>query len=507
MAGETAPGRPGNLTTEQEDKLRQLWQLVLQVCAFGQEQNGASEAPSAADTAEKATQEEEAKKEKKSRLSIFSRKKKDAEPAAAASPGASGNPPIVLNLSKDGDGDKYGQTKQFYETLANMSPQLIRDTIWSMVKHDHPDALLLRFLRARKWDVERALIMMIATMDWRARDYKVDTDIMLNGEGAAVVAEKSATDSAEKTLGKDFMSQIRKGISYVHGHDKQGRPLCFVNVRKHRAGEETEEALERYTVWLIETCRYVLSPPVDTATIVFDMTGFSTANMDYTPVKFMIKCFEANYPESLGTVLVHKAPWIFQGIWKVIRGWLDPVVANKVHFTNNAKEMEEFIAIKHIPKDLDGEEDWTYEYVEPVEGENAKLADVETRDRLLAARGELYKAYEEATAEWIRLAGAGTVAGSDAKGAAAEEIKTKRTELAEKLRVDYWNVDPYLRARSYYDRTGLLLPGGKLNWYPETKAVEEKKEEAPVAADTTTAAPAEATVPPAAVTTSDDDVD
>lgn len=34
---------------------------------------------------------------------------------------------------------------------------------------------------------------------------------------------------------------------------------------------------------------------------------------DYTPVKFMIKCFEANYPESLGAVLVHKAPWVFQG--------------------------------------------------------------------------------------------------------------------------------------------------------------------------------------------------
>jgi hypothetical protein len=30
-------------------------------------------------------------------------------------------------------------------------------------------------------------------------------------------------------------------------------------------------------------------------------------------VKFMIKCFEANYPECLGAVLVHKAPWIFQG--------------------------------------------------------------------------------------------------------------------------------------------------------------------------------------------------
>lgn len=55
-------------------------------------------------------------------------------------------------------------------------------------------------------------------------------------------------------------------------------------------------------------------------TIVFDMTGFSMANMDYTPVKFMIKCFEANYPESLGTVLINNAPWVFQGETTVIHG-------------------------------------------------------------------------------------------------------------------------------------------------------------------------------------------
>ena len=28
----------------------------------------------------------------------------------------------------------------------------------------------------------------------------------------------------------------------------------------------------------------------------------------------MIKVFEANYPESLGVVLVHKSPWIFHSM-------------------------------------------------------------------------------------------------------------------------------------------------------------------------------------------------
>ncbi|AEO68095.1 eb63a8cb-8885-4da5-a304-816f1e0d44ec [Thermothielavioides terrestris] len=488
MAVETAPGRPGNLTPEQEEKLRRLWQLIFQVCGVGQDQNGAGSDGNAADKAPDADS-----KKKKSRLLLFSRKsKKDADADSAS--GASANAPIQLNLSKDGEGDKYGLTKHFYETLASQSPETIRNTFWSMVKHDHPDALVLRFLRARKWDVERALIMLISTMNWRAQVMKVDDDIIRNGEAAAAAAEKS-TDPEAQRLAHDFMTQLRKGISYVHGVDKEGRPLCFVNVRLHRQGEEAEEALERYTVYLIETCRMVLQPPVDTATIVFNMTDFSMANMDYAPLRFMIKCFEANYPECLGAVLVHKAPWIFQGIWKVIRGWLDPVVANKVHFTNNVKDVEEFVPIEHIPKELDGEEDWTYQYVEPVEGENDKLNDAETRERLLAARQGLYQEYEEATLEWIQ----------NPEGDKAAEIKARRNDIANRLREDYWNLDPYLRARSYYDRTGVLRPDGSLNWYPAANGASAASAPAPVPAPEP--APAAEPAPAPAPEVSADDVD
>lgn len=78
------------------------------------------------------------------------------------------------------------------------------------------------------------------------------------------------------------------------------------------------------------------------------------ANMDYAPVKFMIKCFEANYPESLGTVLVYRAPWLFNTIWAIIRGWLDPVVAGKVHFCRNVEELEAFVPKSQIPTECGG---------------------------------------------------------------------------------------------------------------------------------------------------------
>ena len=145
----------------------------------------------------------------------------------------------------------------------------------------------------------------------------------------------------------------------------------------------------------------------------------------------------------------------------MIKGWLDPVVANKVHFTNNLHEMEQFISAKQIPKELDGEEDWEYHFVEPVPGENAVMKDTTTRDRLLDAHAALVKEFEAATAQWIQ---------DPEEGA----TKAQPEALTTKIREAYWQVDPYLRARSLYDRTGVLLPGGKIQFYPGKEQVSEK---------------------------------
>lgn len=146
------------------------------------------------------------------------------------------------------------------------------------------------------------------------------------------------------------------------------------------------------------------------------------------------------------------------GIWKIIKGWLDPVVASKVHFTNNIKDLEEFVAPSRVLKELDGEEDWEYKYVEPIPGENDKMKDTTTRDGLLAAREQLYKDYENATLDWIKNPEDGS-------------HKVQRDSIAAKLRADYWVLDPYLRARSLYDRTG-WIQGDKVEPYPIAKSEE-----------------------------------
>jgi len=194
------------------------------------------------------------------------------------------------------------------------------------------------------------------------------------------------------------------------------------------------------------------------------MTNFTMANMDYTPVKFMIKVFEANYPESLGCVLVHKAPWIFQGIWKIIRGWLDPVVAAKVHFTNGVEDLSEFIPKSQIIKELGGQENWEYKYVEPTSGENRLMEDRGQRDQLEAQRRGVVQNYEQKTFEWIH----------------GQNVKGQRDELAGRLRQNYWQLDPYIRARTLYDRTGMIKPDGTVNFYPgQTSKAENRLSGAP----------------------------
>jgi hypothetical protein len=258
MTGEALPGRPGTLTPEQEEKLREFWIATLEVFGVLDAKevhgNGLADIGNGRTRADTTT----SKKPKKKRISLFSRKTKDDDTDSVTSTDSA-----PRSVVADSD-DKYGQTKEFHEALASLTPETLRATFWSMVKHDHPDALLLRFLRARKWDVEKALVMMVSTMRWRSADVHVDDDIMKNGELASLEAAQGS-DPAKRRLGEDFLAQMRLGKSFLHGVDNNGRPMCFVRVRLHKQGEQSEESLERYTVFVIESARMVLQPPVDTA--------------------------------------------------------------------------------------------------------------------------------------------------------------------------------------------------------------------------------------------------
>lgn len=442
-------GRVGNLTAEQNDKLREMWVATLRV--FGKTKSAEVDAVEAevecgvtktgsADTLQVPGSGTNPPIKKRGRLSrMLTRTKSDLSEAGSESSlkmTTSQTPPSVSDVTDDTD--KYSQTAEFKEALATQTPQELRDQFWSMVKADHPDGLLLRFLRARKWDVQKALVMMVATMHWRGKEMDVEKIVQ---EG-----ELGALENGDEQL----MSQFRKGKSILHSTDLDGRPVCIVRSRLHRPAEQTPLVMERYTVHVMETCRMMLRGPVDTATVVFDLSNIEARYTDLGPVRFIIKCFEAHYPESMGICCIYGAPWFFRPIWAVVKSLLDPVVANKIRFANSQLELEAFLPKAEIIKELGGSRAWEYEYREPVKGENDLMKDTATRDRLLANRSKLVDRFEEMTKDW-------------ALNKTNEKAINERESLAKDLERDYWKLDPYIRAKTHYDRVGYIEKDGKFN--------------------------------------------
>lgn len=247
MTADMPQGHLGNLTPEQDQRLRELWQAVLQLYAVFKDYT-----PSAAPAA--AAAPAPSPPQTTSRFGIFRRRESQVEPAPqpAASSGADAR--LIA------EADKMGVSRELVDLLVTHSPETIRNMVIGSVKGDHPDALALRFLRARKWDVPKALTMMFTAMDWRYREAKVDADVMANGDAGAVEGE-----AKNHALSRDFMKQCRMGKSFLHGTDRENRPICYVRVRLHRSADQVPESIERYTTYLIETARFTLEPPGETA--------------------------------------------------------------------------------------------------------------------------------------------------------------------------------------------------------------------------------------------------
>lgn len=248
MPTQIPPGRPGNLTKEQEIKLKELWEALMGVCGSWPGKVSLDIGDDASES--RASTIDESGKKKKRFGGLLGRKKNQDDSDASGSESVTE--------------DKHGQTKEFKQALASQTPEELRANLWSFTKHDDPDAMLLRFLRARKWNVHDALVMLISTIHWRGQVMHLDDDIMRNGEGGALEASTNGS-GVDKALGQDFLQQMRMGKSFLHGNDREGRPLCFVRVKLHKQGEQSEASLERYTVYTIETARFMLRPPVDTA--------------------------------------------------------------------------------------------------------------------------------------------------------------------------------------------------------------------------------------------------
>ncbi len=298
------------------------------------------------------------------------------------------------------------------------------DALFRAIGYDNPDVLILRWLRARKWDVNNAVQQLIDTIKWR-RQSNVDA-IIEKGENGLLLEE------------------ILTGKSYFMGRDKAGRPINYFHAKDHIKDQFPNEDTEKLGILSTETGRKLLEGSTETGTVILDMNGFGMQNMDYQLVRFFIPLLESYYPESLGLALVIHAPLIFYTFWSVIKHWIDPVVQSKIHFLKHENDLLQFIDSSNIPHRLHGTRS-DFKYIPPTPEDNAMLAafraDKQGKKIARKAHRKAARHYLNVTLKW-------------ANDDQSQNLLEERKEATKQLRDAFEQLVPYVHTRTHYHRIG-----------------------------------------------------
>ena len=174
---------------------------------------------------------------------------------------------------------------------------------------DIPPGKILRFLRARDMNGKKAATMLRTHMTWYNK-YKPN--------------ELHETEINQKALDS--------GCWRLLGRTQDGSPVLEIQVGLWNPHEYGKEDYVTYVGWFEAMLERMMQRHTKMI-IIFDMAGWKFWHANYvTYIHGLVDIAQNQYPERLRRVLMVNAPFIFKGVWAVIRPWLDPKTATKVVF-------------------------------------------------------------------------------------------------------------------------------------------------------------------------------
>ncbi|KAJ2417416.1 phosphatidylinositol transfer protein csr1 [Coemansia sp. IMI 209128] len=291
-----------------------------------------------------------------------------------------------------------------------------------------PDSWVLRFLRARKWDVDQAFDMIRKTLAWRV------------GQAIDEVAYFGESKLHYHTM--------RTGLAFACTTDRLGCPVYVVRVRVNVANNRNILAIKRFLCWQLETSQLLAANSDGRVTILFDLSDVTRENIDLGLVRMLITLLSNYFPETLGIMILFVNSWFFWGLWTVIAPFIDPVVKSKIVMVRATREITSYIDLDQLPSELGGKKPFHYSYIHPTSEENACMADAVARQ---AAECEYVAAtsdYERATRQWLAQP-------EDTNGA---DLSSARCASRDRLHQAVVALDPFVRSRTLHHRLGQLKP-------------------------------------------------
>merc|ERR1719237_746631 len=208
------------------------------------------------------------------------------------------------------------------------------------------DPVVLRFLRARDFEVQKGREMLSQSLLWRKK-HGVD---------------KILSEYQEPLVVKEYFP------GGWHGHDREGRPVFLLRLGQMDAKglikSVGEEGLTKLTlhiceegIKLTEEASHRLNKPISTWTMLLDLEGLNMRHLWRPGMKALlhiIEICEANYPETLGRVLIIRAPRVFPIMWTLVSPLIDETSRGKFLFYSGNDYQDpgglvDYIDNEHIP--------------------------------------------------------------------------------------------------------------------------------------------------------------